>query len=106
MADAKYDAIVIGGGNKGLVTAMYLTKYGGMKTAVFEVRHEAGGGWSSEESAASGFVSNIHSTAHCTFYHDLMWKDFPDFEQKGGRLILPKCSVGMAFKEDDSALVF
>ena len=44
MADAQYDAIVIGGGNKGLVTAMYLTKYGGMKTAVFEARHEVGGG--------------------------------------------------------------
>jgi len=106
MADAQYDAIVIGGGNKGLVTAMYLTKFGGMKTAIFETRHEVGGGWSSEESAAPGFVSNIHSTAHCTYYHDLMWKDFPDFEEKGGSLMLPKCSVGMAFKEDDSALVF
>ena len=106
MADAQYDAIVLGAGNKGLVTAMYLTKYGGMKTAVFETRHEAGGGWSSEESAAPGFVSNIHSTAHSTYYHDLMWKDFPDFEQKGGRLLLPKCSVGITFKEDDSCLLF
>lgn len=106
MADAEYDAIVIGGGNKGLVTAMYLTKYGGMKTAIFEIRHEAGGGWSSEECAAPGFVSNIHSTGHCTYYHDLMWKDFPEFEEKGGRLLLPKCSVGIAFKEDDSCLVF
>ena len=106
MADAKYDAIVIGGGNKGLITAMYLTKYGGMKTGVFEIRHEVGGGWSSEECAAPGFVSNTHSTIHCTYYHDLMWKDFPDFEERGGKLLLPKCSVGIVFEEDESCMVF
>jgi len=30
MADAVYDAVLIGGGVKSLVTAMYLAKYGGM----------------------------------------------------------------------------
>ena len=28
MADKSFDAIIIGGGNKGLVTALYLAKYG------------------------------------------------------------------------------
>ena len=30
MADATYDAIIVGGGNKALVTAIYLAKYAGM----------------------------------------------------------------------------
>ena len=45
MADAKYDVVLIGGGNKGLVLAMYLAKYGGMKVGIFEKNHELGGGW-------------------------------------------------------------
>ncbi|MEE9568275.1 MAG: NAD(P)-binding protein, partial [Candidatus Binatia bacterium] len=42
MADETYDAIIVGGGNKALVTAIYLAKYGGMKVAIFEERHELG----------------------------------------------------------------
>ena len=43
MADKSYDAIIIGGGNKGLITGMYLAKYGGLDVAIFERRHEMGG---------------------------------------------------------------
>ncbi len=42
MSDASYDAIIIGGGNKGLILAMYLARYGGIKVGVFERREEAG----------------------------------------------------------------
>ncbi|MDY6971600.1 MAG: NAD(P)/FAD-dependent oxidoreductase [Thermodesulfobacteriota bacterium] len=104
MADEKFDAVVIGGGNKGLVTAMYLTKYGGLKTGIFEVRHEAGGGWSTEEVAAPGFTFNNHSTAHCTYYYDLIWEDFPDFKEKGGELF--PASTGCIFIEDHSSMLF
>ena len=38
MADATYDAVVIGAGNKGLILAMYLARYGGMDVALFEFR--------------------------------------------------------------------
>ena len=106
MADERFDAVVVGGGNKGLVTAMYLTKYGGMKTGVFEVRHEAGGGWSTEEVAAPGFTFNTHSTAHCTFYYDLLWEDFPDFKEKGAELLHARASTGGIFIEDHSAILF
>ncbi|MDY6971467.1 MAG: NAD(P)-binding protein, partial [Thermodesulfobacteriota bacterium] len=106
MADEKFDAVVIGGGNKALVTAMYLTKYGGMKTGVFEVRHEAGGGWSTEEVAAPGFTFNTHSTGHCTYYYKLLWEDFPDFKEKGGELLHGKASTGGIFIEDHSSLLF
>jgi L-2-hydroxyglutarate oxidase LhgO len=43
MADATYDAVLIGGGTKALITAMYLAKYGGMSVCIFERAHEAGG---------------------------------------------------------------
>ncbi|NQT71427.1 MAG: FAD-dependent oxidoreductase, partial [Chloroflexi bacterium] len=43
MADETFDAVIIGGGTKGLFLAMYLTKYGGMNVGVFERRHEIGG---------------------------------------------------------------
>ena len=49
MADKTYDVVIVGGGNKSLVTAMYLTKYGGLSVGMFEERHELGSGWSSEE---------------------------------------------------------
>lgn len=39
---SKYDAIIIGAGHNGLVTAAYLAKLG-LKTAVFESRHVVGG---------------------------------------------------------------
>ena len=43
-----YDAIVIGAGHNGLVTAAYLAK-AGLKTAVFEARHVVGGAALTEE---------------------------------------------------------
>ena len=55
MPDATYDAVIIGGGNKTLLLAMYLIKYGGMSVAVFERRHELGGCLTTEETAAPGF---------------------------------------------------
>ncbi|XP_070833890.1 pyridine nucleotide-disulfide oxidoreductase domain-containing protein 2 [Chaetodon trifascialis] len=44
----QYDALVIGGGHNGLVSAAYLQK-GGLKTAVLERRHVLGGAAVSEE---------------------------------------------------------
>ncbi|MBI2211946.1 MAG: NAD(P)-binding protein, partial [Deltaproteobacteria bacterium] len=62
MADTTFDAVIVGGGNKALVAAIYLAKYGGMKVALFEERHELGGGWGSHEAAAPGFISNTHAS--------------------------------------------
>jgi len=41
MADLTFDAVIIGGGNKGLMLAMYLMKYGGMSVGIFERRAAA-----------------------------------------------------------------
>ena len=104
MADKSFDAIIIGGGNKGLVTAMYLAKYGGMEVAIFERRHELGGGWSSEESAAPGFITNTHAATIGKFYHTVMSWDFPDFEEKGGKWIPYIVAHGSIFEEDHSCV--
>lgn len=80
MPDASYDAIVIGGGAKGLTCAMYLQKYGGMKVGIFECRHEAGGGWATEESAAPGFLANTHATMIYAPHYLALERDFPEFD--------------------------
>jgi phytoene dehydrogenase-like protein len=39
MADKEYDVVFVGGGQKAIVAAMYLTKYGHLKVGLFEERH-------------------------------------------------------------------
>jgi phytoene dehydrogenase-like protein len=61
MADQTYDAVIVGGGNKALLLAMYLIKYGGMSVGIFERRHEIGGCCATEELSAPGFLGNTHA---------------------------------------------
>ena len=104
MADKSFDAIIIGGGNKGLVTALYLAKYGGMEVAIFEKRHELGGGWSSEEGPAPGFISDTHATTIGGFYKKVLDWDFPDFAEKGGQWVPYEVALGAIFEEDHSCI--
>jgi phytoene dehydrogenase-like protein len=104
MADMTYDAIIVGGGNKALVTAIYLAKYGGMKVAMFEERHELGGGWGSHEAAAPGFISNTHASTVRRWYFLPLFRDFPEVEEKGFKLLHNKVALGIAMKEDHSFL--
>jgi len=74
MPDAKYDAIVVGGGHHGTIIACYLQK-AGLKTAVFERWHEMGGGAAGEELPLPGFIQNV--CAHFTrFYAHPAYSDF------------------------------
>ena len=82
MPDAIYDAVVIGGGHNGLVTACYLAN-AGMTVAVLERQHEIGGGACSEELPLPGFLSNPCANFH-TFYRNPAWQDFKLWE-KGAR---------------------
>ena len=80
MADKVYDLVYVGAGNKNLINAMYATKYGGLKVGMFEARHEAGGGWCSDESPAPGFIANHCSHIHCYLHHHApVWVDFPEW---------------------------
>ena len=79
MADASYDAVIIGGGHNGLIVACYLA-YNGMSVAVFERQHELGGGACTEELVLPGFQSN--PCAHFTrFYGSPAYLDFKLWEK-------------------------
>ena len=104
MADKSLDAIISGGGNKGLETATYLAKYGGMDVAIFERRHELGGGWSSEEAPAPGFISDTHATTIGKFYQQVLDWDFPDFTEKGAQWVPYIVAQGAIFREDHTCI--
>ncbi len=74
MADAKYDAVIVGGGHQGTIIACYLQR-AGLKTAIFDRWHEMGGGACGEELPLPGFIQNV--CAHFTrFYGHPAYKDF------------------------------
>ena len=98
MADMSFDVVYVGAGNKNLVNACYATKYGGLSVGMFEDRHEAGGGWSCEESPAPGFVANHCSHLHGLVYHTLLFEDFPEIDQMVKRICIP---LGQATVFDD-----
>lgn len=100
MPDATFDAIIIGGGNKGLFTAIYLAAYGGMDVAVIERRHELGGGLGSHEAPAPGFIGDTHASTLWEWYYEPMYEDFPDFEEKGAKLAHYPVTYGIITKED------
>lgn len=102
MADATFDVVIVGGGNKGLIAAMYLTKYGGMSVGIFEERHELGAGWCTEESPAPGFLANHCSHYHTHFHHNLTLDDFPEWREYGIKPIPHPIGAAAIFEEDDS----
>jgi flavin-dependent dehydrogenase len=60
MADASFDAVVIGGGQQGLVISNYLA-FNGMSVGVFEKHNELGGAACSSPVPAPGFIGNPHA---------------------------------------------
>ncbi len=104
MADETFDAVIIGGGTKGLFLAMYLTKYGGMSVGVFERRHEIGGCLATEEIAAPGFRGNTHANVIFPFYHLALWRDFPELWDYGGRIDQYLVASGIASENTGNCL--
>ncbi|MFO7964378.1 MAG: NAD(P)/FAD-dependent oxidoreductase [Desulfobacterales bacterium] len=97
MVKKRYDAIVIGGGHMGLTLGAYLQR-SGMKTAIFERRHEEGSAVFTSECTAPGFLHNLH--AQYMEFMDWMpiFYDF-DLPQFGARCIYPHAQAGIAFSD-------
>ncbi|MFC2000480.1 phytoene desaturase family protein [Chloroflexota bacterium] len=104
MADATFDAVIVGGGTKALFLAMYLIKYGGMSVGIFERRHEIGGCLSTEEIAAPGFRGNDHANIIIPFYYLPLWRDFPEFWDYGAQWEQHLCSDGFVFRDNETCL--
>lgn len=99
MADARYDALVIGGGHHGTIMACYLAK-AGMKVAVLEKHVQLGGGAGSEEGPAPGFRQNF--CAHFTrFYSHPAYTDF-NLREEGLTYIFPEQNEGMIYTDGSS----
>lgn len=100
MADMSFDVVCVGAGNKNLAFGCYATKYGGLSVGMFEDRHEAGAGWSSEESPAPGFIANHCSHVHADpCYHFLLFEDFPEVDQMVERNMAP-LPIACIFSDD------
>jgi phytoene dehydrogenase-like protein len=104
MADKTFDAVIVGGGNKALLLAMYLIKYGGMSVGIFERRHEIGGCLATEELSAPGFRGNTHANIILPWYYAPVWRDFPEFWEYGARWDQHLCSDGFVFKDKDNCI--
>ena len=94
MADASYDAVIVGGGTKSMVTAIYLAKYAGMSVGVFEERRELCHGLTSEQSCVPGFIADYHASLISSYNFEPLPEDFPDFEEKGGKIIQGPGNIG------------
>jgi phytoene dehydrogenase-like protein len=104
MADQSFDAVIVGGGNKALLLAMYLIEYGGMSVGIFERRHEIGGCLATEELSAPGFRGNTHANIILPWYYAPVWRDFPDFWDYGAQWEQHTCSDGFVFKDKENCL--
>lgn len=84
---SNYDAIIIGAGHNGLVTACYLAR-AGKKVLVLERRHLLGGACVTDESTFPGFkvssAAYVNSLFHKQIENDLRMKDY-------GYQVLERC---------------
>jgi phytoene dehydrogenase-like protein len=101
MADATYDAVIIGAGHNGLALGTYLAK-SGWDVAIFEKRAEEGGGLCTEELTRPGFLHNVHCNYHTLVGVSPVYADL-ELEKHGLRYELPPVQMGSVF-DDGTAL--
>jgi phytoene dehydrogenase-like protein len=102
-AESEWDAVIIGAGPNGLITAAYLAR-AGLKVALVERRYEIGGGLATEEILFPGFYSNIHAVYHMMVDYMPVLKDF-DLRRQGLVWIKPNLQTSMVFEDGRSLLL-
>lgn len=80
---ARYDALIIGAGHNGLVTAAYLAK-AGQKVLVLERNASIGGAIRSGEVTAPGYVHDVYSMNMNLFLGSPVWDELQDELQAHG----------------------
>ncbi|MCC7077357.1 MAG: NAD(P)/FAD-dependent oxidoreductase [Acidimicrobiia bacterium] len=101
--ESEWDAVVIGAGPNGLMTAAYLAK-AGLKVALVERRYEIGGGLATEEILFPGYYSNIHAVYHMMVDFMPVLVDF-DLATHGLVWIKPNLQTSMVFPDGKSLLL-
>jgi phytoene dehydrogenase-like protein len=100
-AAGRYDAVVIGGGHNGLVTAAYLAR-GGLRTLVLERAETLGGAATTTELAPGARVPTLAHTVGRL--RGTIWRDL-DLRKHGLRLVSPHV-LAFAPSPDGSAFTF
>jgi len=103
VADATYDAVIIGAGHNGLALGTYLAR-AGFEVGIFEKRAEEGGGLCTEELTRPGFLHNVHCNYHtlvgvCPVYEHL------GLEEHGLRYVRPPVQMASVFRDGTALTV-
>jgi phytoene dehydrogenase-like protein len=98
---AEYDAIIMGCGHNGLVTACYLAK-AGLKVIGIEGYRKAGGGTMTEEVTLPGFKHDLHSLTHTLINAGPIIKDLELTTKFGLKYIKPRIPWSTIFEDKTS----
>lgn len=106
MSDVRYDAIVVGAGHNGLVSAVYLAR-AGWKVLVLERNEKVGGAVMSGEITRPGFVHDLYSTNQNLFLGSQAYADLSgDLERLGLRYSTSQKPYANVFPDGDSLQVY
>jgi beta-carotene ketolase (CrtO type) len=103
MADASFDAVIIGGGKEGLVMGCYLA-LNGMTVGLFEQGNELGGAACTVPTPAPGFRGNPHAEI-CAFWMSPAYYDF-NLGEKGLKFIFPEVMMSKIFPNGKCIVVY